>query len=216
MKTITITKSDLDSENKYKKEFIGKWNEREDVSVEIEGNLGWVVFEKGVYVNGSVVAEAGSGIKAGEGIEAGLGIEAGEGIEAGWGIKAGSGIKAGEGIEAGWGIKAGLGIEAGWGIKAGEGIKAGLGIEAGFGIVSLYSYIKAKLKIEIDARCKIVAGCFSFYGAQDVEAQEIVGDVIYGVKKLLPKEEVSKSVIGSEVEVKMNGKVYKEKITSEE
>ena len=192
MKTITITKSDLDSENKYKKEFIGKWNEREDVSVEIEGNLGWVVFEKGVYVNGSVVAEAGSGIKAGEGIEAGLGIEAGEGIEAGWGIKAGSGIKAGEGIEAGWGIKAGLGI------------------------VSLYSYIKAKLKIEIDARCKIVAGCFSYSGAQDVEAQEIVGDVIYGVKKLLPKEEVSKSVIGSEVEVKMNGKVYKEKITSEE
>ena len=168
MKTITITKSDLDSENKYKKGFIGKWNEREDVSVEIEGNLGWVVFEKGVYVNGSVVAEAGSGIKAG------------------------------------------------WGIKAGSGIKAGLGIEAGFGIVSLYSYIKAKLKIEIDARCKIVAGCFSFYGAQDVEAQEIVGDVIYGVKKLLPKEEVSKSVIGSEVEVKMNGKVYKEKITSEE
>ena len=179
MKTITITKSDLDSENKYKKEFIGKWNEREDVSVEIEGNLGWVVFEKGVYVNGSVVADAGSGIKAG------------------WGIEAGEGIKAGSGIKAGWGIKAGSGIKAGW------------------GIVSLYSYIKAKLKIEIDTRCKIVAGCFSFYGAQDVEAQEIVGDVAYGVKKLLPKEEVSKSVIGSEVEVKMNGKVYKAKITSE-
>src|SRR3990167_9850623 len=116
MKIIKLTKSDLDQDNFYNKEEIGKWNEYENVSVEIDENLDWVKFKKGLYVNGSISAKAGSGIKAGEGIEAGWGIKAGSGIEAGWGIKAGSGIKAGEGIKAGWGIKAGSGIEAGEGI----------------------------------------------------------------------------------------------------
>ena len=71
MKTLKITKADLDSDNRYKKGFIGKWNELEDISVEIEENLGYVVFEKGIYVNGSIVAQAGSGISAGYGISAG-------------------------------------------------------------------------------------------------------------------------------------------------
>src|SRR3972149_5175405 len=85
-------------------------------------------------------------------------------------VKAGSGIKAGEGIEAGWGIEAGESIKAGW------------------GIISLFSTIKA-LTIKIDMRCRLIAGCFSFGGAQEIEAQEIVGEIAYGIKKILPKEE---------------------------
>ena len=59
--------------------YIGKieLHHYEDFNVEIEGGLGYVYFEKGIYVNGYVVAEAGSGIKAGSGIEAGEGIVAG-------------------------------------------------------------------------------------------------------------------------------------------
>jgi len=96
--------------------------------------------------------------------------------------KAGSGIKAGEGIEAGDGIKAGSGIEAGSGIKAGDGI------EAGKGIISLHSFIKARLKIISNVNYTIVAGCFSTTGKKEIEAQEIIGNVAYGVVKLLPKE----------------------------
>ncbi len=92
MKTIKITKGDLDKDNYYKEENIGTYIEYADCSVEIEANLGYVRFKKGVYVNGSIIAQAGSGI------EAGWGIEAGEGIKAGLGINAGSGIEAGEGI----------------------------------------------------------------------------------------------------------------------
>ena len=119
--------------------------------------------------------------------------------------KAGSGIKAGEGIKAGWGIEAGSGIEAGWGIKAGEGIKAG------WGIVSLYSWIKAKLSISINVKCTIAAGIFSLSGAQDVEAQEIVGAICYGNIKILPKEEAarkSESLSGKSVKVVVDGKEY--------
>jgi len=122
MKTIYITKADLNKDNYYKEDGIGFDGPDFDGSVEIAEGLGYVKFKKGVYVTGSIVAKAGSGIEAGEGIEAGSGIKAGEGIQAGYGIKAGSGIKAGEGIQAGYGIKAGWGIEAGEGIKAGEGI----------------------------------------------------------------------------------------------
>ena len=80
MKTLVITKADLDKDNKYKEPEIGKWNDPADVSVEVEENLGYVRFDKGVYVKGSIVCKAGSGIKAGWGIKAGSGIEAGEGI----------------------------------------------------------------------------------------------------------------------------------------
>ena len=83
MKILKITKADLDKDNFYKKEEIGTYDSCEDVSVEIDENLGWVSFKKGVYVNGEINCKAGSGIKAG------WGIEAGEGIKAGWGIKAG-------------------------------------------------------------------------------------------------------------------------------
>ncbi len=77
MKTIKITKADLDSDNKYKKGFIGTYDKYEDVSVEIDENLGYVVFKKGIYVNGNIIAKACSGIEAGGGIEAGWGIAAG-------------------------------------------------------------------------------------------------------------------------------------------
>ena len=86
MKTIYIKKEDLDEDNFYKEDGIGTYNEPENVSVEIDENLGCVRFKEGVYVNGSIKCKAGSGITAGEGIEAGSGITAGEGIEAGWGI----------------------------------------------------------------------------------------------------------------------------------
>ena len=38
-------------------------------------------------------------------------------------------------------------------------------------------------------RCTISAGIFSYEGAQDIEAQEIEGNVIYGNVKLLPKKD---------------------------
>jgi len=157
MKTLTITKADLDETGSY----VGQ----EDVSdfdghIEIAADLGRVKFSTSVRALGRIRAhigsgiEAGNGIEAGWGIEAGNGIEAGDGIKAGWGIEAGDGIKAGDGIEAGngieagWGIEAGNGIEAGWGIKAGDGIKAGWGIKAGFSI-------SAKI---LTARLRIFAG----------------------------------------------------------
>ena len=95
MKIIKITKADLDEDNKYKEGFIGKYDEREDVSVEIDGGLGLVVFSGGIYVTGSITASAGSGISAGYDISAGSGISAGRGISAVYGISAGSGINAG-------------------------------------------------------------------------------------------------------------------------
>jgi hypothetical protein len=58
------------------------------------------------------------------------------------------------------------------------------------GIISLGSYIKAKLKIQIDLRCRIVAGIFSYDGAKEVEAQEIIGEVAYGKVNILTKIEV--------------------------
>ena len=116
MDTIKIQKKHLDKDNYYKEDGIGIWDSYENTNVEIDENLGYVKFKKGVYVNGSIICKAGSGIEAGEGIEAGLGIMVGEGIMAGLGIMAGSGIKAGSGIMAGEGIKAGWGIEAGWSI----------------------------------------------------------------------------------------------------
>ena len=92
MQTIKLTSKDFKKGDRYYSEYVGKEIAiNADVSVEIEGNLGWVKFDR-LYVKGSIVAAAGTGI------EAGGGIKAGEGIEAGWGIK------AGEGIEAGWGI----------------------------------------------------------------------------------------------------------------
>ena len=160
----------------------------EDYHLEIDGNLGWLSFNGGIYVKGHIWVKAGTGIKAGEGIEAGEGIKAGtgieagegikagEGIEAGWGIKAGTGIEAGEGIKAGWGIEAGEGIEAGWGIKAGEGIKAGWGIEAGLSI---------RCNLTIKWAYNLFAGVAHWKKAEgadiEIEAKELLGgDLKYG------------------------------------
>lgn len=74
METIKITKADLNENNEYKKGNIGKWNEYENVNVEIDANLGWVKFT-GLYIKGYILAKAGSGIEAGWGIEAGSGIK---------------------------------------------------------------------------------------------------------------------------------------------
>ena len=41
MTTLHITKSDLDSDNKYKKGHIGTYDNFEDISIEIDENLGW-------------------------------------------------------------------------------------------------------------------------------------------------------------------------------
>ena len=77
MDTIKIQKKHLDKDNYYKEDGIGIWDSYENTNVEIDENLGYVKFKKGVYVNGSIICKAGSGIKAGEGIKAGWGIEAG-------------------------------------------------------------------------------------------------------------------------------------------
>jgi len=91
MKTLTITKADLDETGSY----VGQ----EDVSdfdghIEIAADLGRVKFSTSVRALGRIRAHIGSGIEAGNGIEAGWGIEAGDGIKAGWGIKAGFSISA--------------------------------------------------------------------------------------------------------------------------
>ena len=68
MKIIKISKNDLDSENFYKNECVDYYNDYQDVNVEIDENLGWVRFKKGLYVNGYIEAKAGSGIEAGSGM----------------------------------------------------------------------------------------------------------------------------------------------------
>ena len=73
MKTYTISKKDLNSDNEY----IGKLKlEDLDGNLEIDENLGYVRV-KSICAKGYVHAKAGSGIKAGDGIKAGWGIEAG-------------------------------------------------------------------------------------------------------------------------------------------
>ena len=189
MRTIKITKADLDENNYYKQDGIACVGPGFYRNIEIDEDLGLVKFREGVYVTGSIIAKAGSGIKADLGIKAGTGIKADLGIKAGWGIEAGTGIEAGAGIEAGLGIDAGSGIKAGAGIKAGTGIKAGWGIEAGSGITSLYSWVKAKQIISFNPNCTLSAGIFSRAGKREIEAQEIKGgEVIYGEVTLRPKE----------------------------
>ena len=138
MKTLKLTSKDFKKkEGNYWSDYIGKEkvDGEADISIEIEANLGWVRFDR-LWVKGSIIALAGSG------------IEAGSVIKAGWGIKAGEGIKAGSGIEAGWGIEAGEGIKAGSGIKAGEdcGIFAGLNIFVSKWIESALIIAKEKPK----------------------------------------------------------------------
>ena len=67
MNIIKISKADLNKDNFYKEDSIGTYDKYEDVQVEIDEDLGWVKFKKGIYVNFSIIAKAGSGIKAGWG-----------------------------------------------------------------------------------------------------------------------------------------------------
>ena len=92
MQTIKITKADLDENNYYKQDGIAYVGPGFYRNIEIDENLGLVKFREGVYVTGSIIAKAGSGITAGGGIKAGWSIKAGWGIEARRGIEAGSGI----------------------------------------------------------------------------------------------------------------------------
>ena len=62
------------------------------------------------------------------------------------------------------------------------------------------------MKIKIDSRCRIAAGLFSYSGVQEIEAQEIEGEIAYGIKKLLPKEEELTPV--DEI-IELNGKNIK-------
>ena len=73
-----ITKYDLDENNYY----AASDSLESDESIEIDGDLGTVMFRGYLKTKLSIIAKAGSGIKAGEGIEAGLGIKAGEEISA--------------------------------------------------------------------------------------------------------------------------------------
>ena len=104
MKTLTITKADLDKDNYY----IGSTGVTDyEGHIEIESNLGTVKFKTELKASGNIVAQLGTGINAGEGINAGTGINAG------WGINAGTGINAGWGINAKLTISAKLRIFAG-------------------------------------------------------------------------------------------------------
>ena len=110
MKTIKITKADLDENNYYKEDGIAWTGPDFDGSIEIEGGLGCVRFKKGIYVTGSILVKAGSGIKAGWCIKAGEGIDAGYGIDAGWGIKAGDGIVCNLGLSFSYKLFAGTSV----------------------------------------------------------------------------------------------------------
>ena len=69
MKTLKITKTDLDNDNYYSgKEILFDYNNPFDGNIEIDENLGWVGFKTSLVVSGSIIAGTGSGIKAGEGI----------------------------------------------------------------------------------------------------------------------------------------------------
>ena len=116
MKTLKLTAKDFKKSSSYWSDYIGTENISDySGSIEIEGNLGYVRFDR-LRASGSIYAKVGTGIEtardieAGAGIKAGWSIKAGAGIEAGWDIKAGEGIEAGRDIEAGWGIEAGLSI----------------------------------------------------------------------------------------------------------
>ena len=95
MKTLRITKADLNERNEYTRsrdlEFEGH--------IEVEASLGWIT------VNGFIRAVGGLFVEAGSSIKAGGSINAGESIEAGWSIKAGESINAGESIKAGESIR---------------------------------------------------------------------------------------------------------------
>ena len=70
MKTLIITKNDLDKDNYYiGKENLSDWSNPFDGHVEIAEGLGYVGFKASLVVSGSIVAKAGSGISAGWGIE---------------------------------------------------------------------------------------------------------------------------------------------------
>ena len=81
MKTLIITKKDLDKDNYYcGKENLSDYSNPFNGHIEIAESLGTVGFKTSLVVAGSIVAKAGSGITAGEGITAGWGIKAGYGI----------------------------------------------------------------------------------------------------------------------------------------
>ena len=98
MKTLRITKADLNERNEYTRsrdlEFEGH--------IEVEASLGWIT------VNGFIRAVGGLFVEAGSSIEAGEYIEAGASIEAGWSIKAGSSIRCKAQLAAKLRIFAGL------------------------------------------------------------------------------------------------------------
>jgi uncharacterized protein (DUF2147 family) len=96
------------------------------------------------------------------------------------------------------------------GIEASGNIKAGESIEAGEGIVSLYGGIKAGSRIKVNKKCGIIAGIFSLTGEKDVEAQEIIGKVVYGNVKLLKSEndEKTNNLSGKVIKIELDGKTY--------
>ena len=99
MKTLRITKADLNERNEYTRsrdlEFEGH--------IEVEASLGWIT------VNGFIRAVGGLFVEAGSSIKAGGSIKAGESIEAGWSIKAGSSIRCKAQLAAKLRIFAGIG-----------------------------------------------------------------------------------------------------------
>jgi hypothetical protein len=91
MNTLRLTKKDFKDTDNYWKEYIGKADvSNYDGNIEIEVNLGYVRFAGNLKATGSIIADAGSGIKAGWGIEAGLSITCK--LEISWSYKMFAGI----------------------------------------------------------------------------------------------------------------------------
>jgi hypothetical protein len=150
-------------------------------------------------------------IKASGYIKASGFIKAGEYIKVGEYIKAGWHIEAGGSIQAGWYIQAGEYIKAGWYIKVGEYIKAGdaYGISAG-----LYITCKGELKYGL----KCFAGICAWREITNEEktitcGKHSGGTIEYGILK---ETGIKDTLVGSEVEVKVNGRTYKAVIKESE
>ena len=142
METFTITKEHIDQHGRY----IGPDSKFEG-HVVIEAGLGCVWFER-LYAKGSIIAEAGSGIKVDRSITVRGDFTVGDSVTSGGGIWVGDGFTTGGDITAAFYISAktissGRHITAGGGIwvddgltvvgrvTAGEGASVGDGTEGG-------------------------------------------------------------------------------------
>ena len=160
MKTLTITKKDIENEKYTNKD------------VDFDGHIKIAAVPEGVFfaslkASGHIFTDGGiktkRGISAGGSVEARKDINVSEGINTGCGIKAGGSLFAREDISAGGSIKVGGGISAGWSIAADGSINTEGDIEASGGI-------QARWDIQ-SSRGDICAGA-DLYAGGEIKAGE--------------------------------------------